>query len=417
MFDLPPNVPKQNHHWERRVLPDGTPIHSMADLINLISNYRAQCGIVFNPLDPLGPTLFRPNPEGKGLGGRALAEKTWNQITTGNEDQTPVRYAGAYRPATKEELARDGPPNVQASDDDDDGGSTLTDSPEGYEKPKGMPPRVKLPKKTMTKDDLGAIDLPDSESTIPPASDASTSAQSKDLLELNGKMNKILREFEKLKKDKAESKPESKPKPKSKDDHKVSVPSGAPDPGGDDDDSKGDDKPPDKPFSINPFNYGGKPNGGNGPGGSGPSGPGGSGPSGPGGSGPSGPGGSGPSGPGGFGPNASYPHHNMLNGSHRNGSRLGDFRPEMRNSSGSGSHGDGSGNNGHHGPGPDDLGHGPPMRPQSDGQPPRRPDGNGLPSGIPSGGGDGGGNGPDDDGTSSSSSATSSDIRRNPRCS
>ena len=58
MFDLPPNLPQDDTHWYGRRLP-GTEV-TFADVVDaaaLIAAVRTREGMMYDPDNPLGPTL------------------------------------------------------------------------------------------------------------------------------------------------------------------------------------------------------------------------------------------------------------------------------------------------------------------------------------------------------------------------
>ena len=105
IFVLPPNVPKNAKHWELRTLPDGTRVHSMADLIAHVINFKARHNIPFLPYDPLahaplaslGPVI-QDDQQAQGL--------VWDTTPESDDDITPLAYSRqplVYRGLTPEE--------------------------------------------------------------------------------------------------------------------------------------------------------------------------------------------------------------------------------------------------------------------------------------------------------------------------
>ena len=130
MYNLPPNVSRNHRHWEMRTLPNGVKIHSMADLAVMWGKDHFFHQEIFNARDPLGPIpYFEEMYPGRTPEGELSPERIMKQVMDGithDDEITPVRYGGIYRPATEQELEEDAKRDSNSSHGD---GSSLTASP------------------------------------------------------------------------------------------------------------------------------------------------------------------------------------------------------------------------------------------------------------------------------------------------
>ena len=130
MYKLPPNVSKNHHHWEMRTLPNGVKIHSMSDLAIMWGKYHFDQDEIYNARDPLGPTPHMASmyPGRTQRGDRdphRVIQEVMDRVPM-DDDRTPVRYGGIYRPATQQELEEETKQDSNFSNGD---GSSLTNSP------------------------------------------------------------------------------------------------------------------------------------------------------------------------------------------------------------------------------------------------------------------------------------------------